>query len=691
MFEKPSGSFPPERDDVASDAEPAAAGPERRMGTDSSKDETSGQAGPAPRSGAVVAELLGQVPPAASTFDVVDAPLPQDHPQPSAVRLDDDGASWAGVLGQPPGPQLLAELLDAHPASLGDLDLVASLAAWERVASWVAARHHEALGALLARAGRFGGLPQTAAIVATEVGYTQRAAQDKLAFANTLGTFPAVAQALETGSVDVAKARAICDEALKAPPASAHQVAALGLALAARKTPPQLRRALRAAVIGLDPQAAAQRAAHERAERRVEFHPLPDAMALITAYLPATDAMAVKTALDALARTTGTEDPRTFDQRRADYLAAIFHAICDTGQAPLAHRPHREAISGHHTDTHASHHADAHTDTDTDTETHTGTPTGTDAGAGTSHDLSAAHCCDAEAAGTAAGADCARAEGTDAAPICLPRSGHILWRRLATNQRQRPHLQVTIADTTLLGLDDHPGDLTGYGPIPADVARLLASDATWRALYTDRPGTVTAVGEHTYRPGAVLTRQVTARDRTCTFTGCTRPAVQCDIDHREAYTSTRPANQQTHLDNLHALCRLHHNLKTHHGWTTQHHPQTGTTTWTSPLGTQHERDPEPPLPPWETWLESLDRHESRSPCPCNPHDQRNETPCDERPSNEAPNVEKSRTEGPHAERRSTEKRSTEKRSTESRSATHEPSRELGTQDEPPEPEPPPPF
>src|SRR5690606_24251599 len=465
-----------------------------------------------------------QAPPPPTAAEIVRRPLPSDAADPHAIRTDDDGAPWAAHLQQEPGLGLLAELLETEASSLGDLDLAATLVAWERVSAWVAARHAEALGALTARAGRCGGLDEVAAILATEAGLTQRAARDKLVWANTLGNFPAVADALERGRVDVPKARAICEEALSAPEQVAADVAALGLALAPDKTPPQLRRALRAAVIGLDPDAAKLRTEKARAERRVEFHALPDAMALISAYLPATDAVAVKTALDALARTTGSEDPRTFDQRRADYLGAIFHAICDAGEAPLdarsltgdpnaaptapdgaarTSRPPRAASEAS-----ASH-----------VTSGSGAPHGTPE-SGASHVTSASGA-PRESAGPRATRDASHPDASrdsstmhspapDAETRAVP---SVLWRRLATNQRQRPHLHVTVAASTLLGLDDAPGELTGYGPVPADVARLLATDATWRTLLTDRAGTVTAVGERTYRPGAVLTRHVAARDR----------------------------------------------------------------------------------------------------------------------------------------------------------------------------------
>ncbi|MDQ2624413.1 MAG: 13E12 repeat family protein, partial [Actinomycetota bacterium] len=41
------------------------------------------------------------------------------------------------------------------------------------------------------------------------------------------------------------------------------------------------------------------------------------------------------------------EDPRTFDQRRADALSAIFHAICDAGEAPL-HPDHLVSTAATH-------------------------------------------------------------------------------------------------------------------------------------------------------------------------------------------------------------------------------------------------------------------------------------------------------------------------------------------------------
>jgi hypothetical protein len=68
-----------------------------------------------------------------------------------------------------------------------------------------------------------------------------------------------------------------------------------------------------------------------------------------------------------------------------------------------------------------------------------------------------------------------------------------------------PAVQVTVGLTTLLGLDELPGDLAGYGPIPAHLARQIAADpnSTWRRLLTDaRSGTLLDYGRTTYRPPA---------------------------------------------------------------------------------------------------------------------------------------------------------------------------------------------
>jgi Domain of unknown function (DUF222) len=55
---------------------------------------------------------------------------------------------------------------------------------------------------------------------------------------------------------------------------------------------------------------------------------------------------------------------------------------------------------------------------------------------------------------------------------------------------QRPAINVTVPLNTLLGCDEQPAHLDGYGPITAALARHLATDptGTWRRLVTDHTG-----------------------------------------------------------------------------------------------------------------------------------------------------------------------------------------------------------
>jgi hypothetical protein len=89
-----------------------------------------------------------------------------------------------------------------------------------------------------------------------------------------------------------------------------------------------------------------------------------------------------------------------------------------------------------------------------------------------------------------------------------------------------------------------------------------------------------------YKIPETIREQVILRDRlTCIFPWCTRPARSADIDHITPYDE----GGQTASDNLAPLCRHHHRLKTHGGWTyTSLEP--GRYLWRSPLGYSYLRD-----------------------------------------------------------------------------------------------------
>lgn len=152
-----------------------------------------------------------------------------------------------------------------------------------------------------------------------------------------------------------------------------------------------------------------------------------------------------------------------------------------------------------------------------------------------------------------------------------------------SSHRRPLTVNVTIDLPTLLGLAENPGQLAGYGPIPAAVARHLASDASWQRFVTDpQTGTLLDFGRERYEPPQALKDFLIARDRTCRFPGCRRSALLSDLDHAQSWES----GGATSLENIGALCRRHHRLKTHDGWKIESFPD-GSCTWTSPLGKQY--------------------------------------------------------------------------------------------------------
>ena len=161
----------------------------------------------------------------------------------------------------------------------------------------------------------------------------------------------------------------------------------------------------------------------------------------------------------------------------------------------------------------------------------------------------------------------------------------------ATPHRRPVTVNVTIDLPTLLGLAENPGQLSGYGPIPASVARTLASDGKWKRFITDpQTGVLLDYGRQTYEPPQALVDFLIARDRTCRFPGCRRSALLSDLDHAQSWETGGVTSTQ----NLGALCRRHHQLKTHGGWNIESESD-GSCTWTSPLGKKYFTPARPAL------------------------------------------------------------------------------------------------
>ena len=154
-------------------------------------------------------------------------------------------------------------------------------------------------------------------------------------------------------------------------------------------------------------------------------------------------------------------------------------------------------------------------------------------------------------------------------------------------------IDITVALTTLLGLDVQPGELAGYGAITAQTARRLAATGTWRRLVTDPlTGTVLDLGMHRHDPPDDLAEVIRARDRYCLSPICQVDSRRCDLDHRVPFGPDGTGGA-TSAENLGPTCRRDHLLKTHAGWVLERDAD-ATFRWTTPTGHTYSHRSEPP-------------------------------------------------------------------------------------------------
>ncbi|MBV9141971.1 MAG: DUF222 domain-containing protein [Pseudonocardiales bacterium] len=461
---------------------------------------------------------------------------------------------------------LLADML-SYPADTGpehrEFEALERIGAWERVMAWAQARQFREIASFMscaeARNAALGASSSQAHESAVaEVGLMLRVsagtAAARVGDAWSLCTrLPGTLAALEQGRITLAKARVIDAETANLAEEHTAAVERQVLARARGQTPGQLRAATRRAVLTADAAAARKRAERARRERGVRMWPEPEGMATLSAYLPAEDAVGVFAVLDEYARHSAVPgDERSMEARRGDALVDL--VLNPTGYASESTRTARE-----------------HTAQEPSGRQNTPDP-------------------------SSAGASTPRASGhardhTPTGPV--PDSAGC---RCTCGQCRRGggvDIRVTIPYTALLGADELPGELAGYGPIPAAVARDLAAGGTWRRTLTDpASGRPVDYGTTRYRPPTHLAGLVITRDQTCQFPGCRVPAHRCDLDHGVAYDPATGTGS-TSDTNLGPKCRRHHQVKQTPGWSVTQHPD-GCTTWITPSGHQYHSQP-PPL------------------------------------------------------------------------------------------------
>jgi hypothetical protein len=129
-------------------------------------------------------------------------------------------------------------------------------------------------------------------------------------------------------------------------------------------------------------------------------------------------------------------------------------------------------------------------------------------------------------------------------------------------------VQIVMSERSLFAGDDEPAQLTGYGPIPASLARRLVrgADKVWlRRLFT-RPGSDAGTGDLISADSrrrlftGRLRDLVVWRDQTCRNPWCDAPVRHVDHirAHREGGATSR--------DNGQGLCAACNYLKETPGW-----------------------------------------------------------------------------------------------------------------------------
>ncbi len=352
----------------------------------------------------------------------------------------------------------------------------------------------------------------TASEVAAALNVSQRTGRAMVEEARALAD-PSLAplmDALREGQLDRRRARAVMEHAAVLPPGKGTAFAAAAVELgcpqgdpARAPSPGAFARRLRRLAEDFHPEPLAARKAHATAFRRVDVEATKDGMCWITAHLPLEAGAAIDTRLEAVARSLQAPgEIRGIGQLRAD----VFRDLLLNGTLP-----------------------------------------GWDAGADSP---------DGVAGSSRATSRAAEPGATRPAPAGSTSTG------IAGGVRME--VVVTVPARTLTGESEASAEILGYGALDAPAARLLAAEAaTWTTMWV-HPGTGVplGVGRRRYTPPLAIRRFLGARDRTCRFPGCDKPAQSGEVDHTVPWQH----GGATDTANLAVLCREHHRLKSLGHW-----------------------------------------------------------------------------------------------------------------------------
>ena len=236
-------------------------------------------------------------------------------------------------------PEVIARLLAGFdPSGLDAESLLAVLGGMERLIAAAHAVQVRAMAEFTRRRPATPGRPFgefVADEIAVELSTTRRAAENRVAQAVEMTTrTPAVLRALESGVLDLYRARIVTDATYRLDDEAAARVAAHVVERAQGRNASQVRALVRRTVLRLDPEGAQHRHERARADRRVVLTPLDDGMAELVAFLPAEQAVAAYQRVDGLARNGRVPgDQPSADARRADAFVNLLLGRRDPGAA----------------------------------------------------------------------------------------------------------------------------------------------------------------------------------------------------------------------------------------------------------------------------------------------------------------------------------------------------------------------
>lgn len=429
-----------------------------------------------------------------------------------------------GLAEHPPGPRLGALLAGIDHTAVANNDLLPVLAAQYRQACHEAAR----LLGVIAEVGRANPTFDDDAVdrlahpfvhaadeVRAALAWSRRAADSECGLAEQLvHELPIVYAAFLGGMIDRSKVRVFADHLAGLTAEQVHTVCTALVPIAGRLTPGQIAVRLRRLIAAIDPRHYERRYRKALRDRLVHAY-LDDtgAVVLTVRGLTPTQAAAALERVDLLAHAARRAGHRsTLDQIRVDIVAGLLDGTL--------HHLNRDQIIAHLI-AHRATNDDPPAAPDIPTATAPVAPPGTAApgptGAAAPAPTEATAPGSAGAAPVPAAAAVPGSTGAAARGNAEPTAGGNAKPAAPGNaeptasgnagpavpEDQRTGVEIRVALSTLLGHDEHPGEIPGLGPVPATEARATVTHqrhAEWRYAITDARGQLIFDGRTRRRP-----------------------------------------------------------------------------------------------------------------------------------------------------------------------------------------------